>query len=70
MTVLELCELFTDSCEIGVYSFEEGAEIWRGSSDEIPKCIGNAEISSIDAIYPESKYFSININDIKVFYPF
>ena len=64
MTVYELCELFADSCEIGIYSFEEGAEIWRGSSDAIPEYIGNAEISSLDAIYPDSKYFSININDI------
>ena len=64
MTVYDLCELFADSCEIGIYSFEEGAEIWRGFSDEIPEYIGNAGISSLDAIYPESKYFSININDI------
>lgn len=64
MTVYDICELFADSCEIGIYSFEEGAEIWRGSSDEIPEYIGNAEISSLDAIFPESKYFSININNI------
>ena len=61
MTVYELCELFSDGATVEIFSLEKGETIYKGFSDEIPDEIGEAEISSIDPIFPETKHLTINI---------
>lgn len=62
MTVFEICELFSDSAIVEVFSLDKGETIYNGFSDEIPDEIGEADISSIDPVYPETKHLTINID--------
>ncbi|MEE0968742.1 MAG: hypothetical protein U0M06_05155 [Clostridia bacterium] len=62
MTIYEFCELFTDTATVEVFSFEKGETIYKGYSDEIPESIGESEITSIDPVYKESDYITINID--------
>ena len=54
MTISELCELFSESATVEVFSLDKGETVYKGFSDEIPDEIGEAEISSIDSVYPET----------------
>lgn len=62
MTVYDLIDLLTDAATVEVFSFEKGDTVYHGFSDEIPDEIGDAEIASIDPVFPESQHLTINID--------
>lgn len=62
MTVYELCDLMTDAATVEIFSCDKSETIYKGFSDEIPCEIGEAEIISIDPVFPESQHLTINID--------
>ena len=62
MTISELCELFSDSAMVEVFSLDRCEPIYIGFADEIPDEIGAQEIASIDPVFSESQRLTINID--------